>query len=87
MSKQAYREQPFDDSTPTGAEVRIKGLHHSHDDVFFMEGLTVKPLMQEQIAEMERTLGRTLHPGLIDDIASVLRKWDLIDVLAERITL
>lgn len=69
-------------------EVRIKGLTYSHMDgeygVFLMHGVERRQL---DMGAIEQAIGRSIHPTMADDLAAVIRRYDIIDVLADRMTL
>lgn len=79
----------FSDVSPeeTSMLVRIKGLTYSHMDgeygVFLMHGVERRQL---DMGAIEQAIGRPIHPTMADDLAAVIRRYDIIDVLADRMT-
>ena len=77
--------ETFDDSTAV-YEMRIKGLTYSHMEgeygVFLMKGVQRRDFNWDEI---EQAIGRSISPQMSDDLADVIRRYDLIDILVDRV--
>ena len=82
----AYSEPAYDDSTPETPppiRVRIKNLKQVGEEIFDIEGLTMKPINAKALCEaLDR---HTMPESLVDDIAVLLFRHDIAEWLAQGI--